>query len=393
MAKLTDLNVRSLQPPQKGQKLYYDDTLPSFGVRVSQGGTRSFFLQFGKDRRFVTLGRYPIISLAEARGEAKRQLAEHTLGRLRPQSLVYKDAVALYLEEKAKSRRARTVRDYVRLLGRVSFGQLGDITHDSMAKALKRFTAPSEYNHLVVALRIFFNWCIKRRYITHNPTSGLSTHSTQSRARVLTDHEIIALWKATEAPSHFNTIVRLLLLTGQRVGEISRLQSSWIKNTASASNSKWPSGASTATDSATRNSGSRSDLWTLTLPAEVTKNGREVSLPLPRLAASILEQHSRQGLLFPARGSSSKPFNGWSKSKAALDELSGISGWVLHDIRRTYRTIQARIGTPPHIAERLVNHVSSRTEVEKIYDRHTYLPEMRQAVENYESYLLEKVLG
>jgi hypothetical protein len=63
-----------------------------------------------------------------------------------------------------------------------------------------------------------------------------------------------------------------------------------------------------------------------------------------------------------------KPFNGWSK-KPALDKLSAITDWTLHDLRRTFRTIHAQIGTPPHIAERIINHVSSRSELEEIYNQ------------------------
>jgi integrase len=95
-------------------------------------------------------------------------------------------------------------------------------------------------------------------------------------------------------------------------------------------------------------------------------------------------------LLFPARGKPDKPFNGWSKAIKALREALGkdFKHFTLHDLRRTYRTIHGKIGTPPHIAERLVNHVQSRSEVEKIYDQWTYLPEMKTAVENYQRHVV-----
>src|SRR6202050_4123352 len=110
--RLTDLTIRSLAPPLKGQKLYYDDTLPSFGCRVSQGGTRSFFVQHGADRQFITIGRYPIISLADAREQAKHILAERTLGKHRPQSIAWDDALPIFLAACEKKNRPRTVRDY-----------------------------------------------------------------------------------------------------------------------------------------------------------------------------------------------------------------------------------------------------------------------------------------
>jgi mRNA-degrading endonuclease toxin of MazEF toxin-antitoxin module len=80
-ARLTDVAVKSLKPPPEGQVTYWDETLPSFGVRVSQGGTKSFVLVYGEARTRQTLGRYPIISLADARTEAKRILAELTTGK------------------------------------------------------------------------------------------------------------------------------------------------------------------------------------------------------------------------------------------------------------------------------------------------------------------------
>ena len=98
-------------------------------------------------------------------------------------------------------------------------------------------------------------------------------------------------------------------------------------------------------------------------------------------------QARQSGILFPARGKASTPFNGWSKSKKALDKLCSIPHWTLHDLRRTFRTNLGRLGVAPHIAERLVNHISARSEMEIVYDQYKYLPEMRQAMETYEDWL------
>jgi integrase len=92
--------------------------------------------------------------------------------------------------------------------------------------------------------------------------------------------------------------------------------------------------------------------------------------------------------LSPARGQSHQPFNGWSKSKAALDKLSGVTGWTLHDLRRTYATNMARLGVQLPVIERLLNHVSgSFAGVVGIYQHHSFMPEMRNAVERYEQWL------
>ena len=80
---LTELVVRNTPAPEKGQTNVFDNVIRGFHLRISQGGTRTFCLLFGEARRRITIGQYPVISLAQARAEAKRILAEKTLGRER----------------------------------------------------------------------------------------------------------------------------------------------------------------------------------------------------------------------------------------------------------------------------------------------------------------------
>ena len=95
-------------------------------------------------------------------------------------------------------------------------------------------------------------------------------------------------------------------------------------------------------------------------------------------------------MLFPARSTHGTSFNGWSKSKAALDKESGVTGYTLHDLRRTFATIHARIGTPIAVIEKLLNHVSgSFSGIVAVYQHHSFLPEMEKAVAAYEAYLAE----
>jgi integrase len=315
--KLSDLSIQKLKGSEKHAD-YFDLTLPTFGLRVSPKGTKTFILKLRNGRQAI--GRYPILSLSEARTEAKRILAERTLGRIRPRSITYPQATRLFIEDKKKHRRPNTYEAYEWHLNRLGFsGELSEISNDDVARALARIKSKSTYNHALVAARIFFNWCIKRPYIEHNPTTGLSPHSTLPRARLLTDQEAKLIWQATEEKTHFNTIVRLLLLTGQRRNEIASLKSEYIKD----------------------------DICTL--PSTLTKNGREHSFPLGDLAASMfksIKMASSGTSLFPARGGSGNCFNGWSKSKAGLDRRLGgtVENWTLHDIRRFYASAMARLG-------------------------------------------------
>ena len=115
--RLTDISIRSLPAPDKGQRLYYDEALPSFGCRVSQGGTRSFFVQHGADRQFTTIARYPVVSLADARAEAKRILAERTLGKHRTRSIPWEEARTLFVAA-CEKKNSTSYRERVRTAAR-----------------------------------------------------------------------------------------------------------------------------------------------------------------------------------------------------------------------------------------------------------------------------------
>ena len=366
MAKVffSDVGIRSLPIPEKGQRSYWDPKLPSFGIRVSQAGSRTFVLN--KNNSLITIGRYGIINLSEARAEAKRLLAEFTLGRVRPQSITYPKAVELFLQDKAKNRRSRTVADYKRLLNRLGFkGQLSDITHTDVARRFARFAAPSEHSHRLVAAKVFWNWCEKRRYVEHNPTAGLSKSPSPPRSRVLSDAELKSIWVSTYSADNFSRIVRLLILTGMRRGECAGLRAENVDLTNNL----------------------------ICLKPEQTKNGREHTFPVSELTSTILTNlaTSQYGYLFPARGKNS-PFNGWGKCKQALDDRSGLSGYTLHDLRRSYAVNLQKLGVRLEVIEKLLGHISgSFAGIVGVYQRYDFMPEMREAVQKWEARLLSLV--
>lgn len=378
--KLTDTGIRALLAKEKGQKTYWDDTLKGFGCRVSQGGTKSFVVQHGPDRRLITIGPYPVISLADARGEAKRILAEFTLGKHRPRSARWDDAVAQYLAACAEKNRESTVRGYRRLLHRhfpFKRQQLGEITHEEIERRLARIDAPAERNHALVAVKTFLAWCQKppRRFIVHNPCEGMAPTKRQSRKRVLTDAELAAVFQtALEGADRFSHIVALAILTGQRRNEIASLRRSWCD--------------------------SRERL--ITLPDHITKNGVEHTFPYGDFVERILLRRSNVmdgDLYFPpyrlhVRGIPTTTYAGWGKDKKAFEKRCGISGWTLHDLRRTFATQLAQLGVLPHVVERLLNHrlgaiktETVLTDVAEVYNLATYLPEMRQAIDLWEQRL------
>src|SRR5271170_984777 len=95
--QLTDLSVRHLKT-EATQRTHFDDALQGFGVRVSPGGTKTFVLVYGPARERITIGRYGVISLADARADAKRILAERTLGARRPKHVRFDAALTEFCE-------------------------------------------------------------------------------------------------------------------------------------------------------------------------------------------------------------------------------------------------------------------------------------------------------
>ncbi len=358
--RLTDLLIKQLSVQTKGQKTYFDDALPGFGVRVSQGGAKSFVVMFGKSRTLRTLGRYPTLSLSEARRKAK--LAQAATEPLPPgaTSLTFSEARDRFIEDTRARTRTRTVSEYERLLRRHFPFQKQLVTvsrQDIVEHITKLRNMPSVEQHAFVAIRTMMNWCVRHGLLETSPAPKLR-FSTQSRSRVLNDEELKAVWyQANQVGGSYSAIVKLLILTGQRRGEIAALRRTWI------------------TDDA------------ITFPTNITKNKREHRIPIGQLVEETIEGiTSDTDLFFPARGKPDQPFNGWGKAKREFDRPLGIAPYTLHDLRRTFSSNLAKKGIPIHVTEKLLNHVSGTISgVAAVYNRHSYWDEQVAAITAWEN--------
>jgi integrase len=362
---LTEIALRTKQPPETGRLTMWDGVVKHFGVRITPRGVKTFIVLLGSGRR-QAIGRYPVLSLAQARDKAKRVLAERTLGRHQTASISWQAATGKFIEARRSSTRPGTVAEYERTLKRYfGFGttRLSEITKQDLSRKLEKLNGtPSQQAHSLVVCKMFFRWALVQGFIDVEPTAALKRSRQRKRARALRNDELQKVWNAaTEQSYPHGTIVQLLMLTGQRRGEIAALRRSWIDEKAR----------------------------TITLPAEITKNGKEHCFPYGDMVAAILESvpsRNSTDLLFPSRLSDHRPVSGFSKFKKEMTDA--VPNWRLHDLRRTFRTIHAKLGTPPHIAERLINHVTAvASDVEQIYDVYSYLPEMRRAAEVFEAHL------
>lgn len=368
---LTDIAVKNLKA-QPRQRIYWDEALPCFGCRISQKGAKAWVICTGRERKVITIGRYPVLALKDARAAAKRLLAQPNHSTFHSPS--FAEALDIFIAAKEQSNRPRTAIEYKRLLRRHFLPRLrnhplNEISTQDIVAALDRLqSTPSEQRHALVVAKIFFRWCYSRAYIETTPCGRLQVSArAESRDRVLDHGEIAAIWHAAQIHGYpFGHIVKLLLLTGQRRNEITSLKWGYIDEASG----------------------------TITLPASLTKNKREHTLPCGEMARAVIASVPALGsvYLFPARGYQDRPYCGWSKGKRAFDRICPVAPWTLHDLRRTYASSLAALQTPPHVIERMLNHASGTISgVAAVYNKYAYMDEMRHYVSLYEAKLLSLI--
>jgi integrase len=209
-------------------------------------------------------------------------------------------------------------------------------------------------DHVLAYLRKALNWHAARSDDYRSPlTRGMARQNGKDRARsrILSDDELRAVWKAANAMKNaFGPLTKFLLLTATRRDEAAKMRHSELDR----------------------------DTWTI--PAARYKNGHDHVVPLSGAAQAIIDDLptvNGSDLVFTHDGK--RPVGGFSKFKARLDRDSGVTGWRLHDLRRTARSVMSRAGVPTDHAERALGHVING--VRGVYDRHEYLSEKRHAFE------------
>jgi hypothetical protein len=223
--RLSEISIRAVKAPSKGAAISYDDVVSGFGVRVRQAGTKSFILTHGPLRERETIGRVGIVGLSDARTEAKRRLAEYTLGKHRPRAVAWNFALQEYLSEVRATRRENTSSEYQRHLKKhFRFGdmRLMEIGPHELQKNIDKLTGAEKFHHYTT-IRAFLRWAHRRHYFETNPMERMTAPpGPKPRERILTEAELRRVW-IVAGDGTFGPKLKLLILTGQRVGEISKL--------------------------------------------------------------------------------------------------------------------------------------------------------------------------
>jgi integrase len=206
-------------------------------------------------------------------------------------------------------------------------------------------------------VRKFFNWCVENDLITNSPVAGVKVPNPEtSRDRVLTDDELKAVWRVVEKDGYpLGSILQLLILTGQRRGEVAGMMWSELDL----------------------------DAATWSLPRERVKNDRRHEVPLSRQAIAILKQVPRIGDKYVFTLNGTAPYKNFL-AKRRFDAAVGIAPWTVHDLRRTAASGMARPGVNLVVIEKILNHVSgSLAGIVGVYQRHEFAEEKRAALQQW----------
>jgi integrase len=433
--KLTERKIETLEV-ESGRKdrLVFDDAQRGLAVRVTASGGRSYLCQYtlhGQKWR-VPLGACSAVSLAKAREAAAAVMGDVAKGR-NPVA-ERKEAAAAERARRARDRltlraliddwhrlhlagrRPRYAQEAVRALYYAFADALDDAAEDldraTVVRALDALarrrarksggTGKPKGNAMTGRTaaygRAAFAWAMKRGMVQTNPFADLPvSKAVVERERVLSEDEIAEIWwAAADAGESYGSIIRMLLLTGQRRGEVAGM--TWAEISA--------------------------DLTTWTMPGVRTKNGVPNVVPLSGSARDLLrrmlpedsaeadravaERRASGTLAFP--GLLGSPFAGWSKAKDALDKSivdarakaaaeagttpSTLVPWNVHDLRRTVATGLQRLGVRLEVTEAVLNHVSgTRAGIAGVYQRHDWATEKRAALDAWAAHVLAVLNG
>jgi len=383
--KLTDLKIQKSKPAPTGKRYtLWDAVEPGLGLRVTDKGHKSFVVY----RRVAgaaqpvrrTLGDYPSLSLADARELAhafKKDMGAGIDPKIRQererqenarlQASTFTAVADQFIERYAKKEQRRW-QETKRILDVYLIPKWGKwpITEIRRVDIRARLhEIEDEHGHVMAdrafaALRKLFNWHAAGDDAFTNPiTRGMREVRTTKRERVLTHDEIRAIWPLLDRPEFqpaFGPAIKALFLTAQRKNEVAGMLRSEL-----------------ASDR------ERGKLWII--PKDRYKSEIDQVVPVtPEVNAVIEAQPKWSGrcdYVFTTDGRAH--FQGFQKKKAKLDELSGVTDWTIHDIRRTAKTLMIEAGVGEFVADRVLGHVIPG--VAGTYNRYSYVKEKRAALE------------
>ncbi|HEY6753793.1 MAG TPA: integrase family protein [Pseudolabrys sp.] len=361
---LTDKGVAALKPrPQR--YAFPDPELRGHYVRVQPSGAKAFVI-VARDPNgrqvWHTIGNADALQIEQARDLARVAMRRIKEGKpaleappVQPDS--FKSVAEAWVKRHVEKNKLRSEDEIKRVLEKYVYPRWQDrdfvsIKRSDVAKLLDQIEDRngSRMADVVLAyVRSMANWFASRSDSYTTPfAKGMSRHQNGARTRILDDDELRVIWRTAESSGDFGALVRLLLLTGQRLQKVATIKRADVVD----------------------------GVWTIAT-AEREK-GNAGSLALPAQALAIIEAQPRLGenpYVFAGRGLGCRDISRRGPFDA---KLPSMPRWTLHDLRRTARSLLSRAGVRPDISERVLGHAIRG--VEGIYDRHRYDAEKAAAL-------------
>ncbi|WP_181893042.1 tyrosine-type recombinase/integrase [Falsiruegeria mediterranea] len=377
MAKKMKLSARNLAALEHGQ-LAWDTEVKGFGARKAKDDAVTLFLNYqvretGKYRR-VTIARLGECTVDAARTIAARmrleiragvdvaQQAETPTARVASgETLGHHIQRWLDAPHSAWGKSTRTT--YRRLMARDVLGtevagkRITDVSRGDLMQLVDTAARRTESGAILLAkvLRSFLSWADARGLTEVTLASNKRIDlSIEPRTRVMTDAEIVALWcTAPKLGERWGTAGRLVLLSGQRSGMITRMESDWVRQDG------------------------------IHFPTEPNRKSAATWVPLTPWALTHLR---------PIMGGGGRLF-----SRSETFDSDALKKWRtiaevdarlrLHDVRRSLRTWAARQGYGYDASEAALGHTVQRTALDKAYQQHSYAEEAAEVLRGWQRHI------
>lgn len=382
--------LRKLEP-KRNRYFVYDGKQAGLRMYITPHGTKTFqFQQRSKKLNKIvsqTLGRFPALSIREAREQATALLVEVNAGsdieqvkqnekQRRLLDPTVKEFTNEYIEKYAKKKAKKTWPESQRSLNQNVIPIIGKLRMNEIKKRhiitvldkIKERGSLVSCNRCHTLLNTFFSFAIKRDVIQQSPMKGIEEKEDEApRERVLTEEEIKTLWKNLNDKSTVGIMIKFLLITGQRTGEARQMLFSEIDE---------------------------DYIWNI--PAEKTKNGQAHDVPLSPMAIEIIEEMKKRTkgpYVFPGKNINACLYR--TSIPTYLKRLVKKLGWkervTPHDLRRTMRSALPSLKIKRPVAEKILNHKPPK--IVGVYEHYDYFDEVKDAFEKWDSCLSEIING
>lgn len=383
--KLTDPFVKKDHKLSKRTE-FYDTFVSGLALRVTPAGSKTFVYRyrFNTVKRY-TIGKYPNISLADAREEArelhkkvyegidpmeekKRKKSKETIQTFDHLIDVFKKNYLPDLREKTSNEYERIIDAEIKpvLKGRdlehITKSDILDLLDNIAITRGKKIMS----NRVRSVLSRIYTFGMERDLTKKNPVkkTQVRTEAEKRKDRYYTEPEIKALWEAFNMQREpARSVFKILLLCGQRSKETRHM--------------KWEN----------INDG----VWTI--PASLSKSDRAHDVPLPSMAIDIIEklrsENEDSPYVFESPRKKGAPLNSLKRPKKSVRKISKVGDFTPHDLRRTATTYLAKLNVNRTVLGKIINHkgVAGDGQVIAIYDRHKYIDERKKALEKWSNHL------